>query len=216
MNTFSQVWVFSDTPSRLPELMNGAQALANQINTFVLNDADGVQAIQLGANHVWKLNGKPDDRMIEDYAGVMADTIRQHGADGLVLLPNTRRGKLLPAKLGYRLKAAVSNDASTVSVQDGKATVKHMVYGGLAIGEERIATPYAVLTISSGTFDAAQPDASRTPWSGRLRLWRLPARQPRRARATASISTKPVWWSASVAVLAAKRTLRWQNSFARR
>ena len=40
MNTFSQVWVFSDTPSRLPELMNGAQALANQINTFVLNDAD--------------------------------------------------------------------------------------------------------------------------------------------------------------------------------
>ncbi len=37
MNTFSQVWVFSDTPSRLPELMNGAQALANQINAFVLN-----------------------------------------------------------------------------------------------------------------------------------------------------------------------------------
>lgn len=38
MNTFSQVWVFSDTPSRLPELMNGAQALANQINAFVLNE----------------------------------------------------------------------------------------------------------------------------------------------------------------------------------
>ncbi len=113
----SQVWVFSDTPSRLPELMNGAQALANQINTFVLNDADGAQAIQLGANHVWKLNGKPDDRMIEDYAGVMADTIRQHGADGLVLLPNTvaanywrqnwvialkRRCLTMPAPSAYR------------------------------------------------------------------------------------------------------------------
>lgn len=174
MNTFSQVWVFSDTPSRLPELMNGAQALASQINTFVLNDADGVLAIQLGANHVWKLSGKPDDRMIEDYAGVMVDTIRQHGADGLVLLPNTRRGKLLAAKLGYRLKAAVSNDASTVSVRDGKATVKHMVYGGLAIGEERIATPYAVLTISSGTFDAAQPDASRTGETHTVE-WQAPA-----------------------------------------
>lgn len=100
MNTFSQVWVFSDTPSRLPELMNGAQALANQINTFVLNDADGAQAIQLGANHVWKLNGKPDDRMIEDYAGVMADTIRQHGADGLVLLPNTRQRQITGGKTG--------------------------------------------------------------------------------------------------------------------
>ena len=63
MNTFSQVWVFSDTPSRLPELMNGAQALANQINTFVLNDADGAQAIQLGANHK-RQTGRADDRRL--------------------------------------------------------------------------------------------------------------------------------------------------------
>lgn len=114
----------------------------------------------------------------------------------------------------------MSNDASTVSVQDGKATVKHMVYGGLAIGEERIATPYAVLTISSGTFDAAQPDASRTGETHTVE-WQAPAvaitRTATRARQSNSVDpTKPVWWSASVAVLAAKRTLRWQNSFARR
>lgn len=107
-----------------------------------------------------------------------------------MLLPNTRRGKLLAAKLGYRLKAAVSNDASTVSVQDGKATVKHMVYGGLAIGEERIATPYAVLTISSGTFDAAQPDASRTGETHTVE-WQAPAvaitRTATRARQSNSV-----------------------------
>lgn len=39
MNKFSSVWVFSDTPSRLPELMNGAQALGENVNTFVLSDA---------------------------------------------------------------------------------------------------------------------------------------------------------------------------------
>ena len=88
-----------------------------------------------------------------------------------MLLPNTRRGKLLAAKLGYRLKAAVSNDASTVSVQDGKATVKHMVYGGLAIGEERIATPYAVLTITPAW---AQPAASRTGETHTVE-WQAPA-----------------------------------------
>ncbi len=49
-----------------------------------------------------------------------------------------------------------------------------MVYGGLAIGEERIATPYAVLTISSGTFDAAQPDASRTGETHTVE-WQAPA-----------------------------------------
>ena len=58
--------------------------------------------------------------------------------------------------------AAVSNDASTVTQQDGRATVKHMVYGGLAMGEETLSTPFAVLTLSSGTFEAQQPDATRS------------------------------------------------------
>ncbi|EAO9676702.1 electron transfer flavoprotein subunit alpha/FixB family protein [Salmonella enterica] len=174
MNKFSSVWVFSDTPSRLPELMSGAQAVGEKVNAFVLNEADSATACHLGADHVWLLSGKPEDRMIEDYAAAMAETIRQHSEGGAVLLPNTRRGKLLAAKLGYRLSAAVSNDSSDVALQDGKAAVKHMVYGGLAIGAETIASPFAVITLSSGTFDAQQPDASR---SGEMHTvqWQAPA-----------------------------------------
>ncbi|MGT3086926.1 nitrogen fixation protein FixB, partial [Salmonella enterica] len=103
MNKFSSIWVFSDTPSRLPELMKGAQALGEKVNTFVLSDADSATACHLGADHVWLLSGKPEDRMVEDYADAMAETIRQHSEGGAVLLPNTRRGKLLAAKLGFRL-----------------------------------------------------------------------------------------------------------------
>ncbi|HBI5407568.1 TPA: electron transfer flavoprotein subunit alpha/FixB family protein [Salmonella enterica] len=174
MNKFSSVWVFSDTPSRLPELMSGAQAVGEKVNAFVLNEADSATACHLGADHVWLVSGKPEDRMIEDYAAAMAETIRQHSEGGAVLLPNTRRGKLLAAKLGYRLSAAVSNDVSDVALQDGKAAVKHMVYGGLAIGAETIASPFAVITLSSGTFDAQQPDASR---SGEMHTvqWQAPA-----------------------------------------
>ncbi|HFG4695995.1 TPA: electron transfer flavoprotein subunit alpha/FixB family protein [Salmonella enterica subsp. enterica serovar Stanley] len=174
MNKFSSVWVFSDTPSRLPELMSGAQAVGEKVNAFVLNEADSATACHLGADHVWLLSGKSEDRMIEDYAAAMAETIRQHSEGGAVLLPNTRRGKLLAAKLGYRLSAAVSNDVSEVALQDGKAAVKHMVYGGLAIGAETIASPFAVITLSSGTFDAQQPDASR---SGEMHTvqWQAPA-----------------------------------------
>lgn len=174
MNKFSSVWVFSDTPSRLPELMSGAQAVGEKVNAFVLNEADSAAACHLGADHVWLLSGKPEDRMIEDYAAAMAETIRQHSEGGAVLLPNTRRGKLLAVKLGFRLSAAVSNDASEVALQDGKAAVKHMVYGGLAIGAETIASPFAVITLSSGTFDAQQPDASR---SGEMHTvqWQAPA-----------------------------------------
>ncbi|WP_407732047.1 electron transfer flavoprotein subunit alpha/FixB family protein [Pseudocitrobacter faecalis] len=174
MSKFSSVWVFSDTPSRLPELMSGAQVLGEKIHTFTLSDADSALAFQLGANQVWQLCGKPDDRMMEDYAGVMADTIRQQGANGLVLLPNSRRGKLLAAKLGFRLSAGVSNDASAVVAQEGSVAIKHMVYGGLAIGEETIRSPFAVMTLSSGTFDAVQPNPSLSGEAQKVE-WQAPA-----------------------------------------
>lgn len=174
MSKFSSVWVFSDTPSRLPELMSGAQVLGEKIHTFTLSDADSALAFQLGANQVWQLCGKPDDRMMEDYAGVMADTLRQQGANGLVLLPNSRRGKLLAAKLGFRLSAAVSNDASAVVAQEGSVAIKHMVYGGLAIGEETIRSPFAVMTLSSGTFDAVQPNPSLSGEAQKIE-WQAPA-----------------------------------------
>lgn len=47
MNKFSSVWVFSDTPSRLPELMSGAQAVGEKVNAFVLNEADSATACHL-------------------------------------------------------------------------------------------------------------------------------------------------------------------------
>lgn len=126
MSKFSSVWVFSDTPSRLPELMGGAQHTGEQINVFVLSEADSEAAFHFGADRVWFLRGKPDDRMVEDYAEAMVETLHKHGGEaGMVLLPNTRRGKLLAAKLGYRLAAAVSNDASSVVPQAEGAAVKH-------------------------------------------------------------------------------------------
>ncbi|EBH9040052.1 TPA: electron transfer flavoprotein subunit alpha/FixB family protein [Salmonella enterica] len=162
MSKFSSVWLFSDTPSRLPELMGGAQHTGEQINVFVLSEADSEAAFHFGADRVWLLRGKPDDRMVEDYAEAMVETLHKHGGEaGMVLLPNTRRGKLLAAKLGYRLAAAVSNDASSVVPQAEGAAVKHMVYGGLAMGEETITSSWAVVTLSSGAFEPPQTDTAR-------------------------------------------------------
>ncbi len=66
MSNLSSVWVSSDTPFRLPELKSGAQAVGDKVNAFVLNEADGATACHLGADHVWLLSGKPEDRIIED------------------------------------------------------------------------------------------------------------------------------------------------------
>ncbi|MEQ5666547.1 FAD-binding protein [Providencia alcalifaciens] len=160
MSKLSTVWVFSDMTSRLPELIGGALTLGEQVNVLTLDDAQSSQAFQLGATHVFQLSGKPDDRIIEDYADTIVTTIKQHGDNGLLLLPNTRRGKLLAARLGARLQAAVSNDAATVTVESGRPVIKHMVYGGLAFGQETLNSSFSVATLTTGTFEAAQNNAS--------------------------------------------------------
>ncbi|MGB5116170.1 MAG: FAD-binding protein [Providencia rettgeri] len=160
MSKLSTVWVFSDMTSRLPELIGGALTLGEQVNVLTLDDAQSSQAFQLGATHVFQLSGKPDDRIIEDYADTIVTTIKQHGDNGLLLLPNTRRGKLLAARLGARLQAAVSNDAATMTVESGRPVIKHMVYGGLAFGQETLNSSFSVATLTTGTFEAAQNNAS--------------------------------------------------------
>lgn len=160
MSKLSTVWVFSDMTSRLPELIGGALTLGEQVNVLTLDDAQSSQAFQLGATHIFQLSGKPDDRIIEDYADTIVTTIKQHGDNGLLLLPNTRRGKLLAARLGARLQAAVSNDAATVTVESGRPVIKHMVYGGLAFGQETLNSSFSVATLTTGTFEAAQNNAS--------------------------------------------------------
>lgn len=161
MSKLSTVWVFSDMTSRLPELIGGALTLGEQVNVFALDEAQSSQAFQLGATQVFQLAGKPDDRIIEDYADTIVSTIKQHGDKGLLLLPNTRRGKLLAARLGARLQAVVSNDATAVTIESGKPAIKHMVYGGLAFGQETLDSVFSIATLTSGTFEAAPSDASR-------------------------------------------------------
>lgn len=159
MSKFSHVWVFSDTVSRLPELMSGATQLGERCDVFTLNAEQSTAAFQLGASQVWQLAGKPDNRIVEDYADTLVQAIKGQGK-GLILLPNSRRGKLLAARLGARLGAAVVNDASAVALAESGLVAKHMVYGGLAFSDETLTSPFCVLTVSSGTFEETKPDGA--------------------------------------------------------
>ncbi len=75
---------------------------------FALNAEHSTAAFQLGANQVWQLQGKPDDSIIEDYADTLVEMLKGQSQSGLVLLPNSRRGKLLAARLGARRKCCCS------------------------------------------------------------------------------------------------------------
>lgn len=78
MSQFSTVWVLSDVLSPLPELMGGASSLGQSINVFTFNDEQSIAAFKLGATAVFQLEGKPDDRIMEDYAQSIVETIKSH------------------------------------------------------------------------------------------------------------------------------------------
>lgn len=162
MSKLSNVWVFSDNQSRLAEIMAGAAQLGDCISVFVLGTQAEISAAHaLGANKVFSLGEREVCRIVEDYADTMANTIAAGDKPTLVLLPATRRGKALAAKLGGKLNAGVFNDASEITIEQGSVQAKHMVYGGLAIGEERIVSPVAIVSVGAGVFQPVIPDTSR-------------------------------------------------------
>ncbi len=162
MSKLSNVWVFSDNQSRLAEIMAGAAQLGDGISVFVLGTQAEISAAHaLGATKVFALGEREVCRIVEDYADTMANAIAGGDKPTLVLLPATRRGKALAAKLGAKLNAGVFNDASEINIEQGKVQAKHMVYGGLAIGEERIVSPVAVVSVGAGVFQPVVPDTSR-------------------------------------------------------
>ncbi|MCL2916352.1 FAD-binding protein [Shewanella corallii] len=154
MTKLTNAWVFSDSEARLADIIAGAKALADQVNVFVIGAEDKITKAQiLGADKVLYLGDKDSARIVEDYAATMASAIE---GNGLVLMANSRRGKALASRLGIKLNAAVFNDASEISIEDGAVRAKHMVYGGLALGEERLLSDIKVVTLTAGVFEPAQ------------------------------------------------------------
>ncbi len=162
MSKYSTVWVFSDTESRLAELLGGARQLGEHVHVAAQGPQQAALAFRLGANAVYDLGPLPAERIVEDYADTLAQVIRSHSPQALLLLPASRRGKTLAARLGARLDAGVVNDVAELQLEAQQPVATHMVYGGLAFGKEQIHTAYAVVTLGSGVFAPAQEDSARS------------------------------------------------------
>jgi electron transfer flavoprotein alpha subunit len=162
MSKLSNILVFSDIASRLPEMIAAGVALGEKVSTFVIGtEADISAAYSLGATHVYYLGDKDRLKITEDYSHTIADVISGLAdKNTLMLLAPTKRGKALASKLGVQLQAGVVNDVTEINIEDG-IYAKHMAYGGLTIAEEKINSPVAIMTLSSGVFEAQAADNSR-------------------------------------------------------
>lgn len=163
MNKLENVWVFSDATSRLAEVVAAGTALGEKVSVLVLGSATDIsQAYALGASTVYHLGDKDDHKIVEDYAQTIAQTIEASGKPTLIILAATKRGKALASKLGVLLHAGVINDATDITIEADGVKAKHMVYGGLALGEEKIKSSIAIITIGNGIYEAAIADNTKT------------------------------------------------------
>lgn len=159
MSKMPQIFVFSDKKDRLPEIIAGARALGEDVCAFVVGNAEDAQyAASLGAGAVYAF-APQHGVMLEDYAPSFAAVVAACGKRAMVLLPPSKRGRALAARMGVRLGAAVANEVTKVQIDDA-VVVSRMVFGGLASGSEKITSPVCVLTLASGSYEPAVPDAS--------------------------------------------------------
>lgn len=162
MSKISNVWIFSDAESRLPEAIAGGVQLGEKVSTFIIGSQEDVaKAFSLGADAVYYLGENDSARIVESYADTMAKVISEGDKPSMVLLPGTRRCKALASLLGVKLEAGVVTEASEITAEADNVQVKHMVFGGLAIGDEKISSPVSVVVFGGGVFQAAEADASK-------------------------------------------------------
>ena len=164
MSSIANIFIVSSKAARFADLVPGAASLGGKVTVIFIGDQAGAgDVFGLGAQTLQTIT--PLEGVIfEDYAPSIAAAVKAAPGKSLVLLPADRRGKAMAAKLGVALKAAVVNEVSAIDAASA-LTVKHMVYGGLAVGEEVSATDITVVTVASGVFEAQSPASG--PESGK-------------------------------------------------
>nr|WP_321258839.1 FAD-binding protein [uncultured Pseudodesulfovibrio sp.] len=163
MSKISNIWVFSDTESRLPEAIAGGKQLGEKVSAFVIGSQDDAsKAFSYGADAVYHLGEMDAACIVETYADTMAKVIEENDKPAMILLPGTKRCKALASLLGVKLNAGVVTEASEINTDDNGVQVKHMVYGGLALGDEKIASPISIVVFGGGVFQPTETDSSKT------------------------------------------------------
>lgn len=158
MSKFVNVWTFSDINDRQADVIAAGKSFNAPVNTFVFG-GKSADAFAQGADKVFDLGAPAEGVIVEDYCETMAKAINEGAKPAVVVMPASVRGKAIAAKLGAILGAGVVNEAAEFGADD---SFSHLVYGGLAVSNEKVNSDVAIVTIGSGVFAALPADASRT------------------------------------------------------
>ena len=157
------VWVFSEKPALLAELIAAAGGLATAsqgaVAAIVLGPRHAVdEALARGAAKVLWLGEQKSGTMVEDYVPTLAGLLAQDPPYAL-LVGSTRRGRAVAGRLAARAGVSAITDVTQFLLDGGARQARHMIFGG---GAERVEAPRSELmlaTVGPGVFDAQPPAA---------------------------------------------------------
>ena len=197
------VWVFSEKPALLAELISAGSSLAavsqGAVAAIVLGPRRAAdEALARGAGKVLWLGEQKPGYMVEDYVPTLAKLLAQDSPYAL-LVGSTRRGRAVSGRLAARAGVTAITDVTQFMLDGGARQARHMIFGG---GAERVEAPLSELmlaTVSQGVFDALPPTAGRQG-----QVDEVPFVEPGWRARLREVKPRPV---ASVNLIAARRVV---------
>ena len=123
---FEKVWVIAGSASAVPSLLAAGKALGE--NVSLVNAAAQAEA---------------DGNSVANYARGIASAVKE-AAPQLVIVDNSKNGRLLAGFVAAAVKANVLSDPAELCTEDGVCG-KRMVYGGAAFKTEKALSATAVV-----------------------------------------------------------------------
>ena len=161
------VLVYADHKNLATELLAKAVDLAKERKEEVhavligtVSDADGKDLISYGADKVFLVEHDSKVSKAEEYCDILAKIIDET-KENIIMIGSDKNGKEIASRLAGKIDAGCVVDAMDVSLDDGKVTVKRVVYSGNAISVQKFASTPAIITIPSKVFEPLKADTKR-------------------------------------------------------
>jgi electron transfer flavoprotein alpha subunit len=155
------IWIFSEDGQIARQLLTPGRDLASRLNTqlcaVTINAEEPSSLVACGADRVFVLQG--ENAWPESYAQPIAELVSREQFS-VLFIGGTPRGKDLAARVAAVLGTPLVTDALNIRLENGAVETDRMIYGGLAICTEVLATP-SLVTIPPRSFDAPIPDPGR-------------------------------------------------------
>jgi electron transfer flavoprotein alpha subunit len=158
MAVSQEIWVFSEKPALLGELIGGARQLASRIGgpvvALVLGPRSAAeQAIAQGAQRVLWLGEPRENALVDDYVPTLASLLEEQPPYGL-LVGSTRQGKAVVGRLAARLGVTALTDVLEFLAENGVFQARHMIFGGGAVRVDQPLSGPLLATVGPGVFQA--------------------------------------------------------------